>query len=595
MAQAVNEAEVVVVEPATPAAPEPEKRADVSDGKKGNDAATPSSNKMLVVGLIALLVCGTIGGVAAGIVVALDNDDGAPPPPPPLQPGQSLMHTVTTNMIVAGDVNSFNKVAFENALALSLNVQTRDVSVSDVSSASVSLKAAVKTGDDEVETNRVTGLINGMHDDPSQANVQGFTVEAASAASTEVTVVETPPPQAIESITGSWLSDWNQEITVVHLRDSSNMAWLNTQPPSWGDEYMTITQWGDTPVGGWLVAQVVQAAWGIGTWQKIEYTRGYDAGHPTKWAYCTTVYGKDTELEALNAQPDKHTITADGIMNYCGNFNNTIMVTLDLAVAGSFAGNWAGNNYVMTQYSASEAVPTPGAYLNMKVPEKGQYNQIMAYGKDHMFYYNGAGTWDPGSYSKIEWVAGDQDTFYWCTTLWGAKSLQAAFTAKAQPFAYNATADFCGEPYNVTSGARYQNSVWSRQKLDIVGTWQSNWDTTATITTTTWDEGSTSAKIIGYGPPKQVGQPTFLVKQYVKYQTYPEAVGNYNIDEFTMAEDANGSPFWYACSTAFTIKELETVATTDTQLLHVGNATHDFCGAPDSSGDRFSNTKYVQA
>ena len=94
-----------------------------------------------------------------------------------------------------------------------------------------------------------------------------------------------------------------------------------------------------------------------------------------QWAFCTTVYGKDTELEALNAQPLKHTIAADGTMNYCGTGNNTIMVTLDLAVAGSFAGNWGGN-YVMTQYSASEAVPTPGvralprAYTHPPLPKR---------------------------------------------------------------------------------------------------------------------------------------------------------------------------------------------------------------------------------
>mmetsp|Transcript_35182 Transcript_35182/g.60248 ORF Transcript_35182/g.60248 Transcript_35182/m.60248 type:complete len:581 (-) Transcript_35182:539-2281(-) len=580
MAQAVNEAEVVVVEPATPAAPEPEKRADVSDGKKGNDAATPSSNKMLVVGLIALLVCGTIGGVAAGIVVALDNDEGSspPPPPPPIQPvgaGESVMRTVTSRMIVAGDVNSFNQEAFKNALAVSLTVQTRDISLSDVSSASVGVTAHVKTGADETETQRVTKQMNAIHNNPSQASLQNFTVESASSPTVEVEVVTTPPPQAIESITGSWQG----EVSIAHLRDSPNMVWFTT------NTYMVITQWGMTSSSsGWFVAKVeVMTSWlpSEGTWQRIEWTQGYDAGNPTKWAYCTVVYGVDTELEALNAEGDEHLMTGEANGNKCGNFGNTIMVTQDLEVAGSFASKW-GANVVLTQYSASAPVYTPGDYLEMKVPSQGGYNQIMGYGKNFMFYYNGAGTYSPGTYSKIEWVANGTDVFYYCTTVFGASSLLAAFTKTPDPIAKNETHDICGA---------FTNTKWTRQKLSIVGEWTSDGGASATITTSTWATqdkwGNTSAKIIGYGPPKPTGEPMYLIKQYTQFDGYQAGVGKYNLDEYTMTEDANG-PAWHACSTAYTKDDLEMIVSSDTTLLHVKNATHDKCGP-------FTNTKWVPA
>jgi hypothetical protein len=182
-----------------------------------------------------------------------------------------------------------------------------------------------------------------------------------------------------------------------------------------------------------------------------------------------------------------------------------------------------------------------------------------------MVLKQGAGTWSPDTYQRIEWTF-EGSQFHWCTVTYGHANLTALGAVDTTGVhVKNATHNTCGS---------YSNSLNSPIANGIKGSWVSNWGTDYIITNTNvYDSsGPGMSKIVGVGA-------NFL---YLLQGNGTYAPGTYQKIEWTW--DAAGTSA-YQCTTTYGKPSMDELVVTSTVGVHVKNATHDMCGS-------FSNTVY---
>ena len=115
-----------------------------------------------------------------------------PPPRPPLSPEARYVAAITATFTVAGDVSSFNRNAFRNALATQLGVSPSAITL-NVFSASVGVEATITYPNPTAASAAATTLAATPAATLSAA--LGVTVQAvANVAPTVIAVFASPPP-----------------------------------------------------------------------------------------------------------------------------------------------------------------------------------------------------------------------------------------------------------------------------------------------------------------------------------------------------------------------------------------------------------------
>ena len=118
----------------------------------------------------------------------------APSPPlPPGLPGQIALVTIEQTFVVAGTVATFDQQAFKSSMATTLDVPMSSIAL-QVTSASVKVDMAITTTSSAVSSAVSTQLGTFASDPAAASTALGVSVMAVSAPTTQITLVEAPPP-----------------------------------------------------------------------------------------------------------------------------------------------------------------------------------------------------------------------------------------------------------------------------------------------------------------------------------------------------------------------------------------------------------------
>ena len=263
-------------------------------------------------------------------------------------------------------------------------------------------------------------------------------------------------------IAGTWADTWGTQITV------SSKMWLTTSYGASGaPSSIRITHYDN--VEGFLVGQNGDAnEWNPSVWSRIDWL--YDASGAV-W-YCTSHYAADTEAMAMgeNADHDHSLYDTTG----CGGFSFSALRAAPehpLAIAGSWDDAWGTEITVGQDVFVSSTSNGPSIV------------HITFYDNEQGFLVGqnkGAGSWNPGLWTRIDWVKDTEDNYWYCTTHYDQQSEMEAMGEHADhDHSLYATTGCGGFSFSqmFPPGSSSQTEI----AISIAGSWEDDWATKITI------------------------------------------------------------------------------------------------------------------
>lgn len=263
-------------------------------------------------------------------------------------------------------------------------------------------------------------------------------------------------------VAGSWEGQWGTQFTV------SSQMWLSAYPGSPTNSIL-ISHYDN--VEGFLVGQAgATNTYNPSKWNRIDWL--FDESG-TLW-YCSTHFDADSEAMAMEEHPahDHSLYDTTG----CGGYPFTALGPAPehpLAIAGAWNDGWGGEITVgqdvmvsWNSWGGSAGVPGPSMqHITHYDNEKG-----FLVGQNY-----GDGSYNPGLWSRVDWVKDTSDSYWICTTHYdAANETMAMLDHPDHDHSLYETSGCNTYPFSQISKA-------STDAISIAGSWEDSYATKITI------------------------------------------------------------------------------------------------------------------